>query len=335
MHYGPVMIDLSGTALTPLEENILRHKAVGGVLLFTRNYTNKAQIQTLVRHIRKIADKEVLIAVDHEGGRVWRFEEGFSKLPESRLFGTFYKEDPFAAQSLAQQAGFLMAAELLECGIDLSLAPILDVDRGVSEIIASRGFHDTPEVISILGAAFIKGMNKAGMQATGKHFPGHGGCALDSHIDKPLDNRRLDLLLREDILPFKQLSAQLGAIMPAHVVYPKIDSLPAGFSKIWLQDILREQLNFTGAIISDCLSMKAAELESSLLENAMLALNAGCDMIIVAQQTREHLKDFLEALLYEISDERQDRLKGLAGQFGKIKHLGSELKLAKNIQYSL
>lgn len=316
MYYGPVMMDLEGKEITEKEKALIKNQTVGGILLFSRNYESKHALKDMIAKLRSLAQKPLLIAVDHEGGRIWRFEEGFSKLPAAAQFGKLYDEKgrEFACE-LAQQAGWLMAAELLDCGIDLSFAPVLDLGRGISEVIADRAFHADPNIVAELAGAFIRGMNQVGMSATGKHFPGHGGCAPDSHFAEAIDTRSLETILAEDMLPFEKLGAALGAIMPAHVIYPAVDSVPAGFSHRWLQTILREKLQFKGAIISDCLSMKGASMAGDFVLRARMALDAGCDMVILAQQDRDKLQWFLEKLDKTNSAQASERLNALAGKF--------------------
>jgi beta-N-acetylhexosaminidase len=315
MYYGPVWIDLEGSTLTAKEKELLKNQSVGGILLFTRNYTGLDSLKALIAEIRANAKNSLLIAVDHEGGRIWRFKEGFTKLPPAADYGKLYDKDSKAALNLAFNAGWVMASELLDCGIDLSLAPVLDLDKGISEVIGDRAFHQDVQVIAELAAAFIRGMNQVGMAATGKHFPGHGGIVTDSHLAEAIDPRPLQTLLAEDMVPFAKLSNQLAAIMPAHVIYPAVDSVPAGFSKRWLQEILRKELQFKGAVISDCLSMKGASMAGDFVLRARMALDAGCDMVILAQQDREQLQWVLDKLDRTTSSISNDRLKALAGQF--------------------
>lgn len=317
MHYGPIMIDLEGFQLAASEEALLQHRNVGGVLLFTRNFIAVEQLKQLVKDIRAAANRPILITVDHEGGRVWRFNEGFTKLPPMKYYGALYQQKGSKAQALklVQNAGWVMATELLECGIDLSLAPVLDLDTGISQVIGDRAFDGDPIIVSELAGAFIEGMNQAGMRATGKHFPGHGGCAPDSHIAQPVDDRTLEELLAQDMIPFKSLQARLDAVMPAHITYPAVDSVPAGFSSRWLQAILRGQLGFQGAIISDCLSMKGAAIGGDFVVRARMALDAGCDMVILAQQERSAVAWILDNLEREGNTASQQRLALLAGKF--------------------
>ncbi len=271
---GSVMIDVEGLSLTTLEKEKIQHPNTGAIILFARNYQNPQQVTELITQIRLARKGDILIAVDQEGGRVQRFQTGFTRLPPASL----YANHP----ELAKQAGWLMAAELLAVGVDFSFAPVLDVDSGVSEIIGNRSFSMDCQQASQLASAFRQGMKAAGMAATGKHFPGHGAVALDSHLDLPIDERDLETIRSQDLIPFKDLIAQgLEAIMPAHIIYPQVDNQAAGFSKIWLQDILRTELNFGGVIFSDDLSMEGAASVGDFPQRAELALNAGCDMVLV------------------------------------------------------
>lgn len=313
MYYGPVMIDVQGKALNEAERALLKHPNVGGVLLFTRNFESKKQVKQLIEDIRKAAAHPILIAVDHEGGRIWRFNEEFTKIQAAREYGQCYEQDPKQAKKLAQESGYKMAKELLECGLDLSFAPVLDLDK-VSEVIGDRAFHATPNVVSELATSFIDGMNQAGMQATGKHFPGHGSVVADSHLKEVVDTRLLSDIKQEDMIPFAKLSPKLGAIMPAHIIFPQVDSVPTGYSAIWLQTILRKELNFDGAVISDCLSMQGAAMGGDFVLRARMALDAGCDMVILTQQDTATQKWVLDKLERSLSKESERRLKKLAAQ---------------------
>ena len=317
MQYGPVMIDLAGKTLLPSEHRLLAHPRVGGVIFFSRNYQDIAQLKALIRDIRAAAAKPLLLAVDHEGGQVWRFKEGFTKLPSSKYYGDLYQHNSGEALKAAYNAGCVMARELLDCGIDFSLAPVLDVEKGLSEVIGDRAFSGDPQVVCVLATAFIEGMNSMGMSATGKHFPGHGGCVLDSHIAKPIDNRSLEALLAEDLIPFAHLSQKLAAIMPAHISYPLVDTVPAGFSSRWLQDILRGELGFKGAIISDCLSLQGAAIGGDFVARGQRVMDAGCDMVILCQQSREEVSWFLDHLDRGSTVESNERLSKMAGQFSR------------------
>lgn len=277
------MLDLTGLELTPEEKEFLQHPQVGGIILFARNYQNPNQLEGLLQNIRQLTrDAHLLIAVDQEGGRVQRFREGFTRLPPLAAIGNLYAKDPQHAEQLAAMAGWLMAIELLAFDLDFSFAPILDLNKGISQVIGDRSFHSDPAIVTTLTKAHIKGMRDAGMAAVGKHFPGHGSVAADSHVDIPIDPRSFETIAKEDLLPFKNLIAEdLLGIMPAHVVYPEVDDKPAGFSSIWMQKILRKQLNFGGAIFSDDMSMKGASALGDMCERTRAALAAGCDMVLV------------------------------------------------------
>jgi beta-N-acetylhexosaminidase len=281
MALGPVMLGLEGWALTAEERELLRHPQVGGVILFARNYQSPEQMTALTDAIHALRQPRLLIAVDHEGGRVQRFREGFTRLPAVRRLGEIHDQDPQRAQQLARVTGWLMAAELRAVGVDFSFAPVLDLDHGVSSIIGDRAFHHDPEVVADLAHAYRSGMQKAGMEAVGKHFPGHVGIAADSHLELPVDRRPYDALAMADLLAFERMIHYgLAALMPAHVLYPQVDDQPAGFSARWLKDILRRHLEFQGAIFSDDLDMAGAGLAGTPLERARAALAAGCDMVL-------------------------------------------------------
>ena len=318
MHYGPLMIDLEGIELTSAERGLLQHAAVGGIILFSRNYKDLDTLKSLVADVRRTCQRPLLIAVDHEGGRVWRFHKDFTKLPAARRYRDLYKTNKAEGLELARNAGWVMAAELLDCGIDLSLAPVLDIDKGVSAVIGDRAFSTDPHMVSHLAGAFIEGMNSVGMAATGKHFPGHGGCAPDSHFAEAIDPRTLDQIWEDDLIPFRDLSDKLSAVMPGHVLYPEVDSVPAGYSKIWLQNILRDRLHFTGAVISDCLSMKAAAIGGDFVVRTRMALDAGCDMVILCQQERTLMQWVLDNLDRKTSTFSNQRLSRLAGNFQSV-----------------
>jgi beta-N-acetylhexosaminidase len=279
---APVMLDLQGLRLTPEEKKILKHPKVGGVILFTRNYESPEQLRNLITEIREASHTRLLIAVDHEGGRVQRFRKGFTELPPLSSFGEIYETNPEEAILLTEKSGEQMAKELRAFDIDFSFAPVLDLHKNISEVIGDRSFHRDPIVVTVLAKAYITGMHRAGMIAVGKHFPGHGSVAADSHIALPIDTRTLEEIEKEDLIPFQNLIHHgLDAVMPAHVIYSSVDKNPAGFSAFWLKKILREQLNFKGIIFSDDLSMQGAAVVKDLKERASLALDAGCDMILV------------------------------------------------------
>ena len=297
MSLGPVMLDLEGVEITSEEKAILAHPLVGGIILFSRNFASVEQLEGLVQNLHEVRSPRLLIAVDHEGGRVQRFRDGFTALPAAAHFGQVYEQDVYQARHLAEQAGWLMAVELRAVGIDFSFAPVLDVDHGVSEVIGDRAFHRDPAVVIDLARAYIKGMHEAGMAATGKHFPGHGCVVADSHTDIPVDEREYNDIYAHDILPFKRLAHHgLAAVMPAHVIYSKVDKLPAGFSPYWLKEILRQRLNFQGVIFSDDLDMQGASvMGESYSDRAKAALDAGCDMVLVCNN-REGALEVLDGL---------------------------------------
>ncbi|MDN7138910.1 beta-N-acetylhexosaminidase [Pseudidiomarina sp. 1ASP75-14] len=288
-----VMIDLQGTEITSEERELLAHPAVGGVIYFSRNFTDIDQLHELVRQTRAAARNPLILAVDHEGGRVQRFREGFSKIPAMGAILTHAnsRED---AQHCAQELGWLMASEVLAMDIDISFAPVMDMN-GVSEVIGERAFAKGAEHVTLLARSFIKGMHQAGMKATGKHFPGHGSVKADSHIAMPVDERSWEEILRTDLPPFIELANCMDAVMPAHVIYPAVDDKPAGFSARWLQHVLRAQLGFKGVIFSDDLAMAAATAAGTMPERAIAALDAGCDMVLACND-RAGAKAVLEAL---------------------------------------
>ncbi|MFZ2168657.1 MAG: beta-N-acetylhexosaminidase [Methylococcaceae bacterium] len=306
-HYpvGPVMLDVEGLTLAQHEYEKINHPNTGAVILFSRNYQNPEQITELINSIRAARQGDILIAVDQEGGRVQRFQNGFTRLPPASSYAQ--------APELAEAAGWLMATELLAVGVDFSFAPVLDIDCGVSEIIGNRSFSSDPEVATRLASLFRKGMNAAGMAATGKHFPGHGAVALDSHLTLPIDERDLYSIRTKDLLPFKQLIREgLEGIMPAHVVYPNIDPDPAGFSSFWIQQILRQELHFNGTVFSDDLSMAGAASVGDFPERARRAQQAGCDMLLVCNNplAAEQVLDALPITQNPIREQRLRRMRG-------------------------
>ena len=280
MAYGRLMLDLAGTELTAEEQQILQSPQVGGVILFARNIQSREQVTALNAQIRQ-ASANLLIAVDQEGGQVQRLRDGFTPLPPMQLLADSVVQNPEVGVQLVRDTGWLMASEVLACGFDISFAPVLDVDRDTSSIIGDRAFSDQPEMVITLAQAFIEGMNEAGMAATGKHFPGHGGIVADSHLEAPVDHRSWQQLLDHDLKHFVALSKQLAGVMPAHITFPAVDPDSVGFSGFLLQQVLRQQLSFDGVIFSDDLSMKGADVAGGYIDKAQLALNAGCDMILV------------------------------------------------------
>jgi len=281
MSIAPLMLDLEGTELTLEEKELLQHPYCGGLIFFSRNFESVEQLEKLIKDIRLATPNRILLSVDHEGGRVQRFRDGFTRLP---ALAKLYEEsdDESTALRAARHHAWLMASELRAMDIDFSFAPVLDLNYGVSEVIGDRAFHSEIEIVANMSKAYIAGMHDAGMAATGKHFPGHGAVVADSHLEIPVDERDFDTLKNYDMTPFaKSILNGLDAVMPAHVIYPQVDSQPAGFSSEWLQNILRKQLAFDGVIFSDDLNMEGASFAGNYAQRAEAALNAGCDMVLV------------------------------------------------------
>jgi len=286
---GPLMIDIVGLELTDLDRQRLNHPLVGGVILFSRNYHCPEQLESLTAEIRTLRSPPLPIAIDHEGGRVQRCREGFTRLPPMRRLGELWESRPDAALVAARDLGYVLAAELRARGVDLSFTPVLDLDWGRSTVIGDRALHRDPAVVSQLAAALIEGLHSAGMVACGKHFPGHGWALADSHVAMPVDERSL-AELAPDLQPYRQI--KLDAVMPAHVIYPQIDARPAGFSPVWLNK-LRIELGFDGVIFSDDLSMQGASVAGDIVGRASAAWDAGCDMLLVCNSP-EAVGDLLE-----------------------------------------
>lgn len=324
---GALMLDIEGTELTVEDCHLLALPQVGGLILFGRNIENPKQVRKLTDSIRAIRP-DILIAVDQEGGRVQRLRNGFSRLPAMRAFGRLYDQHPEQALNLAEQCGWLMAIEVLAVGIDFSFAPVLDLD-GISQVIGDRGFHSETKQIVTIAAAFMQGMQRAGMATTGKHFPGHGSVEADSHIAAPVDSRSLAEIEENDMQTFIQLQNQLDALMPAHVIYDQIDPNPAGFSPFWLQTIIRQKLKFDGVLFSDDLTMQAACVVGGAGERIKAALNAGCDMGLVCND-RSAALDALAAL-QDMPLPNQIRLEKMRGKIPNIEFT-DELNLGQEWQ---
>lgn len=283
--HAPLVIDVAGTELDDNDRRRLAHPLVGGLILFARNWRDRAQLTALTARI-KAERPDVLICVDHEGGRVQRFRsDGFTPLPPMRALGELWMKDAMAATDAATATGHVLGAELRACGVDLSFTPVLDLDHGGSSVIGNRAFHRDPRVTTVLAKSLMHGLLQAGMANCGKHFPGHGYVKADSHVAVPVDKRSLKAILADDAKPYEWLSTTLSSVMPAHVVYPKVDAMPAGFSERWLKQILRGDLGFQGAVFSDDLSMEGAKVAGSTLDAAVAALNAGCDLVLLCNQS--------------------------------------------------
>jgi beta-N-acetylhexosaminidase len=329
------MIDLKGVAIEPDERDLLAHPLVGGVILFSRNYENPQQLARLTADIHGLRSPRLLVSVDQEGGRVQRFRDGFTRLPALRAAGRRHVQDAAAGTSLARELGWLMAAELRACGVDMSFAPCVDLDHGVSEIIGDRAFHGRAERVAELAVAYLLGMREAGMAATAKHFPGHGAVTADSHVALPVDRREL-ADLEAELLPYRRLIANgLLSVMAAHVVFPAVDRLPASLSESWIRRELRGRLGFRGAVFTDDLSMQGAAAFGPIVERARLALGAGCDMLPVCND-----RHAVETLLDELHDEpeplRSLRLARLHGrESGGLKELQGQQRWQDGVTAAL
>jgi beta-N-acetylhexosaminidase len=291
IQHSPVILDIAGTALTDDDRRRLQHPLTGGLIFFTRNWVNRQQITEITAEVKSIRP-DLLITIDHEGGRVQRFRtDGFTHLPAMRRLGELWMEDAMRATDAASACGYVLGAELRACGIDLSYTPVVDLDHRRSEVVGDRAFHRDPRVATLLAKSLMHGLLLAGMHNCGKHFPGHGHVLADSHVDIPVDKRPLKTILADDAAPYGWLDIDLTSVMPAHVVYPKVDTRPAGFSARWLQDILRGRMGFTGAIFSDDLSMAGARQidgrEVSFAQAAVVALQAGCDLVLLCNQSTD------------------------------------------------
>ncbi|MDZ4200888.1 MAG: beta-N-acetylhexosaminidase [Gallionella sp.] len=314
MGLGPVMLDVLGTRLTEEDEVRLRHPLVGGVILFARNYESPGQLAELTAAIHALRTPSLLIAVDHEGGRVQRFREGFTRIPPMRELGKIWDHHPQRARHLAQQVGYVLAAELRACGVDFSFTPVLDMDYGQSCVIGDRAFHCDTQAIDELAHSLLLGLKQGGMHSVGKHFPGHGYVQADSHLAIPVDEREFVDIEMADMVPFRRMmECGLTAVMPAHVIYPKVDSRPAGFSPVWLKQILRGDLGFEGMIFSDDLSMEGASVAGGIVQRAEAALNAGCDMVLVCNKPAS-ADELLQGLKWEMSATSKARLAQMRGK---------------------
>lgn len=313
MSTGIVMLDLAGLSLSVEDQERLKHPLTGGVILFSRNYVSPKQLCELTAEIHALREPPLLIAVDQEGGRVQRFQTGFTRLPEMRRLGECWNDNPQHARRLAWQLGYVLAAELKACGVDISFTPVLDLDYGLGCVIGDRSLHRDPQAVSELAHELMLGMRQASMPAVGKHFPGHGAIAEDTHIETAIDPRDFADIEMSDLLPFQRMiDFGLAGIMAAHVIYPAVDAYPAGFSRKWLQEVLRHRLGFEGCIFSDDLSMRATSSYGDIVERANLALQAGCDMVLVCNDgaAADQVLDGLQSEISAISMARLARMRG-------------------------
>jgi len=309
---GPVMLDVQGTVLTDEERERLCDPLVGGVILFKRNFSDGEALQALTGEIHALREPPLVIAVDHEGGRVQRFRgSGFTVLPSMRVIGSVWERDYLEALEFARCTGFVLAAELLAHGVDLSFTPVLDLDYGGSRVIGDRAFHRDPRTVARLAGALAAGMAEAGMGCVGKHFPGHGHVEADSHHEIPVDDRPFDAIWKDDLAPYRhRMSRQLSGVMPAHVIYREVDERPAGFSPFWLQDVLRKRIGFEGVIFSDDLTMEGASVAGDILARAKAAHAAGCDMVLVCNRP-DLAADLLDRWVPESVPQSRARIEGL------------------------
>lgn len=316
---GPVVVDVAGLALDDTDRRRLSHPLVGGIILFARNFESPEQVRALTAEIRALREPQLIIFVDHEGGRVQRFRKGFTSIPPMRRLGELWDRDPASAVRAAEGTGLVIGAELGAHGVDLSFTPVLDLDYGASSVIGDRAFHASPEVVGALGAALVRGLAATGMGAVGKHFPGHGYAAADSHVAIPIDDRSLEEIVALDVAPYKPaIAAGLAGIMPAHVIYSAVAPEPAGFSPFWLKQVLRGQLGFDGVIFSDDLSMEGASTAGGMRERALAAFAAGCDSVLVcnAPQAADELLAALEG--QTLPSGRLERIRHDAGRAAAI-----------------
>ncbi|OYV00827.1 MAG: beta-N-acetylhexosaminidase [Burkholderiales bacterium PBB5] len=305
--HAPLVIDIAGTALNADDRRRLQHPLVGGLILFARNWVDRSQLTALTAEIKALRP-DVIVCVANEGGRVQRFRsDGFTHLAPMSELGRLWMKDAMAATDAATAAGYVLGAELRACGVDLSFTPVLDLDHGRSAVIGDRAFHRDARVAALLAKSLMHGLLQSGMANCGKHFPGHGWAEADSHVAVPVDKRSLKALLADDAKPYDWLSTSLASVMPAHVIYPKVDAAPAGFSERWLKHILRGELGFQGAIFSDDLSMAGAQVAGSTLDGALAALNAGCDLVLLCNQSLVDAGAPVDALLDGLLQAAQQR----------------------------
>lgn len=312
MTLGPLMTDFDGLELDNADRDILRHPLIGGVVLFSRNYESPEQIHAVTAELHALRSPKLLIAVDHEGGRVQRFRSGFTELPSAAVIGELYDDDPAAALAFAEQCGWVMAIELRSVGVDFSFAPVLDLRNPRSRIIDDRAFHRDPHCVARIARAYVNGMHQAGMAAVGKHFPGHGTVESDSHAELPVDDRSYYDIENSDLTPFRLLAPDIEGVMPAHILYPQVDNEPAGYSSVWIENILRQELAFQGVVFSDDLNMSGAAQRGDVGERAAAAIDAGCDVILLCNDRAgaERLMSSFRAQVEPVTQVRLMRMHG-------------------------
>jgi beta-N-acetylhexosaminidase len=296
MPHGCLLIDVEGKSLTEQDKQRLLHPLVAGVILFARNFESRKQVTGLCEQIAALRTPRLLICVDHEGGRVQRFKKGFTEIPAMRDLGAMWEFDVLGACKRATEIGQTIGRELIEVGVDLSFTPVLDLDYGASSVIGDRAFHADPRTVSMLARCLNHGLLLSGMANCGKHFPGHGYAHADSHYAVPIDERALEVILQGDAAPYGWMGDTLAAVMPAHVIYPQVDAKPAGFSRRWIQEILRKQLGFSGAVVSDDLTMEGAAVAGNIVQRTKAALAAGCDLILICNKP-----DWVDEVLGKVS----------------------------------
>ncbi len=335
MRPGPVMLDVGGLELNADDIERLQHPQVGGVILFARNFSTPLQLVQLTHSIRELRTPHLLIAADQEGGRVQRFRHGFTPIPAMAQLGKLWDREPAQGIAAARGCGFVIASELQAHGVDFSFAPVLDVDYGESGVIGDRALHRDPDAIAVLAEALQAGLGAAGMSSVGKHFPGHGHVRADSHLEVPVDERTLAEIEAADLVPFQRLvRSGMRGMMPAHVIYPEVDAMPAGFSSVWLQKILRGKLGFEGVIFSDDLSMEGASTAGGVVGRANAALNAGCDMVLLCNDPRAQ-DSLLEGLerraVAPTLTRRLERMRGRAISAAALKANAAYLAASENL----
>ena len=329
MSLGPVMLDIAGCYLTEADKKRLQHPLTGGVILFSRNFSSQKQLIALTQEIRRLRTPHLLIAVDQEGGRVQRFKDEFTRLPAMRELGKIWDLHPVRARHFAKDVGYVLATELIVSGVDMSFTPVLDIDHGHSSVIGDRAFHREPQAVSELAHALMRGLKAGGMQAVGKHFPGHGFIQADSHFEKSIDHRQYVDIEMDDLIPFQRMiDFGITGMMAAHVIYSNIDQYPAGFSRFWLQRILREKLQFEGCIFSDDLSMKGVGHFKTIVSRAHAALEAGCDMVLVCNDS-EAVDELLDTLQWNVSAASLARYAHMHGK----RYFASMTKLREDAAY--